>query len=175
MSSRKKSLIKKSVKKNVGGRPPSEGDETSKKGYYSTTCSFCDQYWALAKPSKLKTHLAYECQKVDSDTRIKVLISLTNDCVDSDNDTASTSTTASKKQKLKNDINIDSEYENIPILLDKEDQINKILLKMVVCCNLPFTIIEHPFFQEYTKALHATYSIPSHWILSNTLLDQELA
>ncbi|CAG8473361.1 4581_t:CDS:2 [Ambispora leptoticha] len=173
---------KSSVKKNLGGRPPSEvwkwflkGDESSKKGYYAATCSFCDQHWNIAKPSKLKTHLAYECQKVESDTRIKVLVSLTNDCVDSDNDMASTSTAASKKRKLENSVNIDSEYENIPTSLDKEDQINKILLKMVVCCNLPFAIVEHPFFQEYTKALRATYSIPSCWVLSNTLLDQELA
>ncbi|CAG8797400.1 1254_t:CDS:2, partial [Cetraspora pellucida] len=88
----------------------------------------------------------------DSDTKIKVLILLTNYCVDSNNDTALTLTIANKK-----------------------DQINKILLKIVMCCNLPFTIVEHLFFQEYTKALHVTYSILSHWILSNTLLDQEFA
>ncbi|CAG8828748.1 23501_t:CDS:1, partial [Cetraspora pellucida] len=73
-----------------------------------------------------------------------------------------------------NGINIDSKYENIPTSLDKEDQINKILLKIVICCNLSFTIIEHLFFQEYTKALYATYSISSYWVLSNILLDQEL-
>ncbi|CAG8621085.1 3309_t:CDS:2 [Cetraspora pellucida] len=121
-------------------------NETSK-GYYFAMCSFCDHYWVNAKLSKLKTHLAYKCQKVDSDTRIKVLVLLTND--ESDNDMASTSTAT--------------------------NQINKILLKMIVCCNLPFALVEHSFFQEYTKALHATYSIPSHWVLSNTLLDQELA
>ncbi|CAG8586290.1 8268_t:CDS:2, partial [Scutellospora calospora] len=106
-------------------------------------------------------HLAYECKNVDSETRIKVLHLLSNDFVDSDNNTASTSTTkTSKRQKL----NIDHEYENIPTSLSKEDQINKILLKIVVCCNLPFALVEHPFFQEYTKALHATYPIPKRII-----------
>ncbi|CAG8786901.1 3795_t:CDS:2, partial [Cetraspora pellucida] len=128
-----------------------ENENKTSKGYYFTMCSFCNHYWVTAKPSKLKTHLAYECQKVDSDTRIKVLVLLTND--ESDNDTASTSTATSKKRKLEYSINIDSEYENVPTLLNKEAQINKILLKMIVCCNLPFALVEHPFFQEYIKAL----------------------
>ncbi|CAG8755717.1 10366_t:CDS:1, partial [Cetraspora pellucida] len=52
-------------------------------------------------------HLVYKYQKVDSNTRIKVLISLTNDSVNLDNNTVSTSTMANKKQKLENSINID--------------------------------------------------------------------
>ncbi|CAG8621032.1 7009_t:CDS:1, partial [Dentiscutata erythropus] len=144
------------------------------KGYYSTTCFFCDDHLVITKPNKLKAHLVYVCKKVDSDITIKVLISLTNDCVDSDNDIVSISTTkTNKKCRLKS--NIDYDYENIPTLPSKEEQINNILLKMVVCCNLPFALVEHPFFQEYTNALCATYSIPSHWIVSNSLLDQEVA
>ncbi|CAG8610373.1 5340_t:CDS:1, partial [Cetraspora pellucida] len=91
----KKSLVKKKAK---GGRSRDEvwmwfvkGNENeTSKGYYFATCSFCDHYWVTAKLSKLKTHLAKECQKVDSDSRIKVLVLLKND--DSDNDTVSTST-----------------------------------------------------------------------------------
>ncbi|CAG8481778.1 10490_t:CDS:2, partial [Scutellospora calospora] len=103
---------------------------------------------ATAKPCNLKKHLAYECKNVDSETRIKVLHLLSHDFVDSDNDTALTSTTkTSKRQKL-------NEYENILTSLSKEDQINKILLK--------------------NSTLYATYPIPSRWIVSNMLLDQEL-
>ncbi|CAG8584845.1 3210_t:CDS:2 [Cetraspora pellucida] len=108
------------VKKKKGGHPPSEVWNWFVKGDEAT-----------AKPSKLRMYLAYECKKVNSDIRIKMLVSLTNDCDDSDNDTASTSTTASKKQKLEN--SVDSEFKNVPTSLNKEEQINKILLKMFVC------------------------------------------
>ncbi|CAG8623242.1 2638_t:CDS:2 [Cetraspora pellucida] len=141
MASNKRTL----VKKKKGGCLPGEvwnwfvkGNEVSAKGYYSATCSFCDHQWTTAKPSKLRTHLAYEY-----------------------NDTASASITANKKQKLENSVNIDSKFENVPTSLNKEEQINRILLKMFLCCNLPFVLVEHPFFQEYTKALHGTYALPS--------------
>jgi hypothetical protein len=46
---------------------------------------------------------------------------------------------------------------------------------MVVCCNLPFSLIEHPFFIEFIKAICATYNLPSRWILSETLIIQEIS
>ncbi|CAG8703029.1 13306_t:CDS:2 [Cetraspora pellucida] len=75
---------------------------------------------ATAKPNKLKTHFAYKYKKVNPNIRIRMLILLTNDSVNSDNDLASTSTTASKKRKLKNSA-INSEFETVPTLLSKEE------------------------------------------------------
>ena len=46
---------------------------------------------------------------------------------------------------------------------------------MFVCCNLPFSLIEHPFFIEFIKSIRNTYSLPSRWVLSNTLFDQEIS
>ncbi len=180
------------VRKKVGGRPVSKiwewfikGDQVSNsKGYYSATCSFCEYQWNTAKPAKLKKHLAYECKKVDSETRISALMMLANDCaVDSDDDhddTTSISTRSTKSitktnKKQKSQTTIDDHYENYPTPLNKEDQINKILAKMFVCCNLPLSLIEHPFFIEFVKTLRATYLLPSRWVLSNTLLDQEIS
>jgi hypothetical protein len=178
--------------KNKGGRPLGKiwewfikGDQTSK-GYYEATCSFCDYNWTTGKPAKLKRHLAYDCKKVDSDTRINVLMELANDNGDSNDEneddnydtaSASTSTTRTNKKRkasrLHSQSNITEHYEKFPTSLSKEDQINKALFKMIVCCNLPFSLIEHPFFVEFIKTLRNTYSLPSRWILSNTLFDQE--
>jgi hypothetical protein len=70
-----------------------KGDQVSNsKGYYAMTCSFCEYNWTTAKVVKLKKHLAYECNKVNSDTKISVLMMLTNQCKDSDDDTTTTST-----------------------------------------------------------------------------------
>ena len=50
------------------------------KGYYAATCSFCEYNWTTAKVAKLKKHLAYECNKVNSDTKISALMMLTSQC-----------------------------------------------------------------------------------------------
>ncbi|CAB5382638.1 unnamed protein product [Rhizophagus irregularis] len=131
-----------------------------------TICSFCEYHWSIAKVVKLKKHLIYECTKVDFDTKISILMMLTNNCDDSENDSYDTSTTSTTKFKKRrsNDrsqTHIDNHYENFPTPLDKEDQINKTLAKMFVCCNLPFALIEHPFFIEFVKTLRATYNLSS--------------
>jgi hypothetical protein len=145
-----------------------KGDQVSK-GYYSATCSFCDQNWTNAKPSKLKKHLANDCTKIDSDTKIKVLTLLLNDKADSDEEDigGSTSTIITKKKQ--------TDDEKFPTSVDREIKINKALVKLFVCCNLPFALIEHPFFHEFIKVLRASYTLPSRWILSNTYLTQEVA
>src|SRR5271170_5232707 len=95
--------------KKVGGRPVSKiwewivkGDQVpNSKGYYSATCSFCEYHWYTAKVSKLKKHLAYECTKVDPDTKISVLMMLTNKGEDSEDDSHETSTTSTTKSSNK--------------------------------------------------------------------------
>ncbi|CAB5370503.1 unnamed protein product [Rhizophagus irregularis] len=153
-----------------GGRPAGKiweyfekGAQVSR-GYYAATCSFCGYYWATAKPLRLKKHIAYNCQKVDSDTKIKVLTLLLIDQEDSDENINSTSMTRRKTSQT----DVDEDNENFPTSLDKEIQISKALVKLFVCCNLPFSLIEHPFFQEFMKVLRATYTLPTRWILSNT-------
>ncbi|CAB5095758.1 unnamed protein product [Rhizophagus irregularis] len=160
-----------------GGRPAGKiweyfekGAQVSR-GYYAATCSFCGYYWATAKPLRLKKHITYNCQKVDSDTKIKVLILLLIDQEDSDENINSTSMTRRKTSQT----DVDEDNENFPTSLDKEIQISKVLVKLFVCCNLPFSLIEHPFFQEFMKVLRATYTLPTRWILSNTFLAQEIA
>ncbi|CAG8742154.1 18608_t:CDS:2 [Rhizophagus irregularis] len=160
-----------------GGRPAGKiweyfekGAQVSR-GYYAATCSFCGYYWATAKPLRLKKHIAYNCQKVDSDTKIKVLTLLLIDQEDSDENINSTSMTRRKTSQT----DVDEDNENFPTSLDKEIQISKALVKLFVCCNLPFSLIEHPFFQEFMKVLRATYTLPTRWILSNTFLAQEIA
>lgn len=143
------------------------------RGYYSATCSFCEYNWATAKLLNLKKHLGYDCKKVDPDVRIKVLMLLLNDKEDSDEEIESTSTTRHKKKQASQ--SDDENYEKFPTSLDKEIQINKALVKLFICCNLPFALIEHPFFCEFIKVLRASYHLSTRWILSNTYLAQEIA
>src|ERR1051325_7749859 len=78
-------------------------------------------------------------------------MSLTKKAIDSDDDddTALTSTTKTNKKRKASDsssqTNLDEHYNSFPTSLSKEDQINTALVKMFVCCNLPFSLIEYPF------------------------------
>ncbi|CAB5367333.1 unnamed protein product [Rhizophagus irregularis] len=118
--------------KKIGGQPISKiwewiikGDPVpNSKGYYSATCSFCEFHWTTAKVAKLKRHLAYDCNKIDSETKINVLMMLTSN-EDSEDDNTTTSTTKSSKKRKSSDTRsqtcIDDHYENFPTLLVKED------------------------------------------------------
>ena len=50
--------------------------------------------------AKLKKHLAYECNKVYSDTEISALMMLTSNCEDSGDDTATTSLIRNENQMI---------------------------------------------------------------------------
>ncbi|RIA83751.1 hypothetical protein C1645_833292 [Glomus cerebriforme] len=134
-----------------GGRPAGKIWEYFEKGpqvargYYTAICSFCEHYWITTKPSRLKKYIAYNCQKVDSETKIKVLTLLLIDQNDSDEDIDSTLITRRKTSQ--------TDVENFPTSLDKEIQINKVLVKLFVCYNLPFALVKHPYFQEFIKVL----------------------
>ncbi|PKY53304.1 hypothetical protein RhiirA4_471431 [Rhizophagus irregularis] len=109
----------------------------------------------MAKVVKLKRYLAYDYNKIDFETKINVLMMLTsnNENLEDDND----------------------HYENFPIPLVKEDQINKVLAKMFVYCNLPFSLIEYPFFIEFIKILCTTYNLLNYWVLIETLIIQKIS
>lgn len=93
-----------------------KGDQVPNfKRYYAATCFFCKYNWIIAKVAKLKKHFAYECNKVDSNTKISILMMLTNQCKDLDDNTTSTLiSNQSKKQKIndKSQTHIDDYYEN---------------------------------------------------------------
>src|SRR5947207_15049848 len=91
-----------------------EKDEQVSKGCYSATCTFCENHWAIAKPSKLKRHLGYECKNVDNDTRIKVLKLLLSEKADSDEDTNSTSVARISRRRVVPLTNDDEDYEKLP-------------------------------------------------------------
>ncbi|CAG8819323.1 2020_t:CDS:1, partial [Cetraspora pellucida] len=77
------------------------------------------------RPKDLKKHLAYECQNIDSETRIEILTLLTHG-LDSDDEMS----IAKSKKKRRLPSNIDKPCENISTSLDKADQINKALVKL---------------------------------------------
>jgi hypothetical protein len=52
---------------------------------------------------------------------------------------------------------------------------NKALTRFFVCCGIPFSTVESPFFIDLVKNLCAGYQLPDRKTLSNTWLNNEAA
>ncbi len=44
-------------------------DKEKSSGNYKGTCTFCEEFWDLAKPAKLKIHLTKSCSKCPEDVQ----------------------------------------------------------------------------------------------------------
>ncbi|RIB03883.1 hypothetical protein C2G38_2223847 [Gigaspora rosea] len=55
------------------------------------------------------------------------------------------------------------------------DQLDQKILKGWIMAGIPFDVIENPFIQDMFKVLQPAYNPPSRSILSDRLLDEELA
>jgi len=56
----------------------------------------------------------------------------------------------------------------------KKAKIETSLIKLFVCCEFSWRLVEHPFFVEFVKQLHSSYEPPNRKTLAGTLLDDEI-
>ena len=55
---------------------------------------------------------------------------------------------------------------------DKKKKLDMLLTTMVVATNSSFSIVDHPAFVAFVKALNPKYVVPCRQTVSGTLLDQ---
>ncbi|PKB97088.1 hypothetical protein RhiirA5_433744 [Rhizophagus irregularis] len=67
---------------------------------------------------------------------------------------------------------IRSFYKNKELEKGYSDEIHRSITKAFVMCNIPFSIIENPWFIDLIKTLQPGYDPPSRQVLSGTLLGQ---
>ncbi|CAG8769736.1 471_t:CDS:1, partial [Racocetra fulgida] len=75
-----------------------------------------------------------------------------------------------KKARTKEPQELNNWIENFSNLPEKKKECDRALLKFFVCCGIPFSIVEHPFFLEFVKYLNQAYESPKQTYLSTTLL-----
>ena len=80
-----------------------------------------------------------------------------------------------KNSNISRQTNISSFYESTTLTRECENSINRSLIKAFVCCNIPFHVIENPYFIDFLKQLRLAYQPPSRKVLSQGLLDIEVA
>ena len=57
----------------------------------------------------------------------------------------------------------------------KIENANKALVRFFVCCGIPFSVVDSPFFIDFTKSLCYGYKPPKRTTLSTRYLNTEIA
>ena len=132
--------------------------------HLAAQCKLCFKTWKRGKPSELKAHLALKCPMVNRDIKIKYLQLIKSEEF------------SNKKRRNNGDsLNIHSYFESDKIDPQKKLRANQAMVHFFVCCGIPFSIADSPFFHDFTKSLCSGYEPPKRTTLSNNLLDSEIA
>jgi len=118
-------------------------------------CKFCKQSWKRGKPNEMKSHLALRCSKVPHNIKMEYLHMISNEEVSEQS--------ISKINKTDNSGNIDF------------TRADKSLVRFFICCGIPFSVVDSPFFQDFVKSLCFEYKLPKRTTLSTTYLNAESA
>jgi hypothetical protein len=79
-----------------------------------------------------------------------------------------------KKQKVRQ-TDIKSFYGGSKLEKGRSDELDRVITKAYIMCNIPFSTIDNPWFIEMIKALQPGYDPPSRRVLGGTLLEAELS
>lgn len=144
--------------------------ELKSRGHYEATCNWCKSKWSRGIPAKMEAHLASHCSKCPQEIRRKYMEIIANR-----KELVSTEESLQKKQKTNiTQTSLSKFYESTELTEQRTNEINRYLLIAFVCCNIPFSIIENPFFIETLKHLRPGFNPPSREYLSGRLLDNEI-
>ncbi|CAG8839985.1 26403_t:CDS:2, partial [Racocetra persica] len=109
-----------------------KGSAADKYGYYGATCQYCGQYWLRRKPKIIESHLALYCKKVSNNVNTIFLCKV-----------------AERAERSRDDI---SE--------ERRKLINHVLLKVFICYDIPWAVIDNPFFVDLLKISEPGYTPP---------------
>ncbi len=150
-------------------------DENRKGGHSSSICIYCGDVRDRGRVPELVAHLALQCEDVEADVKERYLKILAESCGQSSEQSIT------KKRKLNEEIatgiqpKITSKLQKSTIDPGQRNLCNKALTRFFVCCGIPFSIVESPFFIDLIKNLCAGYQLPDRRTLSNTWLNNEVA
>ncbi|CAB5324354.1 unnamed protein product [Rhizophagus irregularis] len=165
-------------KRNLGGRPQSEVwkhfEKTPLKsaGHFSAKCTYCTKYWPRGTPNELEAHLANDCKDVSEYIRSFYLGVVSARNFGNENASLSNSNKKRKTQNL-DQREITEWCEPTTLPSSKIASITRALLRAFVCCGIPFSVIQNPFFIEFLNEIRPGYEPPTDELLSGRLLSEE--
>lgn len=164
-------------KRNLGGRPQSEVWKHFEKkplksvGHYSAKCTYCAKYWPRGTPNELETHLANDCKAASEYIRSFYLgvVSARN----FGNEASLSNSNKKRKTQNSEQREITEWCESTTLPSSKIASITRALLRAFVCCGIPFSVIQNPFFIEFLNEIRPGYEPPTDELLSGRLLSEE--
>ena len=141
------------------GQTYEKGSASIKRTLLCHTCNYCNFLWKHEKPQILREHLANYCKKCSQDVSLyyanivgKKIGEATN--VENISSDSESELPNKKKQKLNEQTSISSSfYKNKKLEKGYSDSIARSIMKVFVMCNIPFSVIENPYFVDLIKTL----------------------
>ena len=134
--------------------------DTPNSSYKGAQCTFCTQTWKRGKPKDMKTHLALKCPAVTHKVKLEYLHIVSSE-VDEDD----------LEETIQNQQNDGNNNSNVVDLA----RTDRALVRFFVCCGIPFSVVDSPFFWDFVKSLCYKYEPPKRTALSTNHLDAETA
>jgi len=104
----------------------------------------------------MKAHLALKCTMVTSDIKREYLHNINI-----------------RQQSIQDQYSRNDNNDQIDEI--KVEKINKALIRLFICCGIPFSVVDSPFFIDFTKSLCYGYKPPKRTTLSTRYLNTEIA
>jgi len=126
-------------------------------GHYSAKCHYCATSWSKGRPETLKAHLALYCSQVPLNIKAEYMEML------------AVGNTSVNRQQQSNSNDSSTELD-----INQTDKIDQALVRFFVCCGIPFSTVDHPYFLDFVKSLCFGYNPPKRTALSTTILNKEI-
>ena len=146
------------------------------RGHYSATCSYCNSTWKHGKPCVLREHLANHCKKCPQEVSLHFAKIVGQKLGEDENESSNSELEVpNKKRKFNDQSSISNFYKSKKLEKGYCDNVDRTITKAFVMSNIPFSVIENPWFIDMLKTLQPGYDPPSRQVLSGTLLQAELS
>lgn len=140
-----------------------------KEGHQGCRCNHCQWCQTRGEPSVMEAHLALSCHKVPHDIKEKFLY------IVKERGEKRVAAEISKKRKVTHQQSITKYAESDTIEPFKKQICDRAVAKFFICCEVSFSLVEHPFFIDMVKSLCLAYDPPHAYMLSTEFLYDELA
>ncbi|GET66712.1 ribonuclease H-like domain-containing protein [Rhizophagus irregularis DAOM 181602=DAOM 197198] len=130
--------------------------------------------WCNHMIQVLSAHLANHCKKCPDDVSLYFAKIVGKNLAKEEEKSADEDESDYPNKRVRQ-TGIKNFYGGGKIEKGRSDELDRVITKAYVMCNIPFSTIDNPWFIDMIKALEPGYDPPSRRVLNGTLLEAELS
>ncbi|GET62172.1 ribonuclease H-like domain-containing protein [Rhizophagus irregularis DAOM 181602=DAOM 197198] len=130
--------------------------------------------WCNHMIQVLSAHLANHCKKCPDDVSLYFAKIVRKNLAKEEKESADEDESDYSNKRVRQ-TGIKNFYGGGKIEKGRSDELDRVITKAYVMCNIPFSTIDNPWFIDMIKALEPGYDPPSRRVLNGTLLEAELS